>query len=56
MLELLLLLLFFFFRKTIPEEEQNEIYAEVSSELHKQDITKKKMKKKRDFIKPRKAG
>ncbi|XP_054271720.1 39S ribosomal protein L19, mitochondrial [Macrosteles quadrilineatus] len=44
------------YRKTIPEEEQNEIYAEVSSELHKQELTKKKMKKKREFIKPRKVG
>lgn len=44
------------FRKTIPEEEQNEIFAEVSSELHKQELNKKKIKKKREFIKPKKAG
>lgn len=45
-----------FRRLTIPEEEQSEIFAEVSSELHKQELSKKKMKKKREFVKPKKSG
>lgn len=45
-----------FRRLTIPEEEQSEIFAEVSSELHKLELSKKKMKKKREFVKPKKAG
>uniref|UniRef100_A0A1B6J079 Large ribosomal subunit protein bL19m n=1 Tax=Homalodisca liturata TaxID=320908 RepID=A0A1B6J079_9HEMI len=44
------------YRLTIPEEEQNEIYAEVYSELHKQELSRKKMKKKREFVKPKKSG
>uniref|UniRef100_A0A1B6MM76 Large ribosomal subunit protein bL19m n=1 Tax=Graphocephala atropunctata TaxID=36148 RepID=A0A1B6MM76_9HEMI len=44
------------YRSTIPEEEQNEIFAEVYSELHKQELSRKKMKKKREFVKPKKSG
>ncbi|KAK9498704.1 hypothetical protein O3M35_003279 [Rhynocoris fuscipes] len=44
------------YRSTIPEEEQKEIFAEVSSELHKLDITRKKLKRKRTFVKPKKSA
>ncbi|XP_073987519.1 large ribosomal subunit protein bL19m-like isoform X2 [Rhodnius prolixus] len=42
------------YRSTIPEEEQKEIFAEVYSELHQLEITRKKMKRKRSFVKPKK--
>ncbi|XP_055387588.1 39S ribosomal protein L19, mitochondrial [Condylostylus longicornis] len=40
------------YRKTIPEEEQKEIYAEVYSQLHQQDLSRKLTKRKRTLIKP----
>lgn len=43
------------YRRTIPDEEQKEIYAEVYSELHSLELKRQKMKKKRVFIKPKKA-
>lgn len=44
------------YRKTIPEEEQKEIYAEVYSQLHQLELTRKKMKRKRTFVKPTKLA
>ncbi|XP_017784368.1 PREDICTED: 39S ribosomal protein L19, mitochondrial [Nicrophorus vespilloides] len=41
---------------TIPEEEQNEIFAEIQSQLHKLEVTRKKMKRKRTFVKPTKLA
>lgn len=43
------------FRKTIPEEEQKEIFAEVYSELHEVEVMRKKLKRKKVFIKPPKT-
>lgn len=43
------------YRKTIPEEEQKEIFAEVYSELHEVEVMRKKMKRKKVFIKPTKT-
>ncbi|CAI6368810.1 unnamed protein product [Macrosiphum euphorbiae] len=42
------------YRKTIPEEEQKEIFAEVYSELHEVEVMRKKLKRKKVFIKPTK--
>lgn len=42
-----------FYRKTIPEEEQKEIFAEVYSELHEFEVIRKKLKRKKVFIKPK---
>ncbi|XP_071445675.1 large ribosomal subunit protein bL19m [Hetaerina americana] len=44
------------YRNTIPEEDQQEIYAEVYSELHQLEIARRKMKRKKVFIKPKKMG
>lgn len=44
------------YRATIPEEEQQEIYSEVYSKLHQLELTRKKMKRKRTFIKPKKLA
>ncbi|KAJ6635776.1 39S ribosomal protein L19, mitochondrial [Pseudolycoriella hygida] len=44
------------YRKTIPEEEQQEIYAEVYSQLHELEIHRRKIKRSRSFIKPKKLG
>lgn len=44
------------YRDTIPEEDQKEIFAEVYSELHQLELTRKKMKRKRSFVKPKKIG
>lgn len=41
-----------FYRKTIPEEEQKEIFAEVYSELHEVEVMRKKLKRKKVFVKP----
>ena len=43
-------------RKTVPEEEQREIYAEVYSELHQMEMARKKMKRKKTFVKPKKVA
>jgi large subunit ribosomal protein L19 len=48
--------LFNVFRATIPEEEQKEIFAEVYSELHHVDHSRKRMKRKKSFVKPKKSG
>lgn len=42
----------FIYSRTIPEEEQSEIYTEIYSQLHDLELKRKKMKRKRTFIKP----
>lgn len=44
------------YRKTIPEEEQQQIYGEVYSELHQMEIQRRKIKRSRMFVKPTKLG
>nr|CAD7441600.1 unnamed protein product [Timema bartmani] len=44
------------YRSTIVEEEQSEIFSEVYSELHQLEFTRKKMKRKKMFIKPKKTA
>lgn len=44
------------YRATIPEEEQKEIFAEVYSQLHQQELSKKKSKRIRTFVKPKKTA
>jgi large subunit ribosomal protein L19 len=44
------------YRRSVPEEEQQEIYSEVYSKLHQLELTRKKMKRKRTFVKPKKLG
>ncbi|KAF2896637.1 hypothetical protein ILUMI_09540 [Ignelater luminosus] len=40
------------YMKTIPEEEQTEIFAEIQQQLQQLELTRKKLKRKRTFIKP----
>lgn len=44
------------YRATIPEEEQKEIYTEVYSHLHELELQRKKMRRKRSFLKPSKLA
>ncbi|KAK9680129.1 Ribosomal protein L19 [Popillia japonica] len=44
------------YMKTVPEEEQNQIFAEIQSELQNIEITRKKLKRKRTFLKPSKLA
>lgn len=44
------------YRKTIPEEEQQEIYADVYSRLHEMEIQRRKIKRSRSFVKPKKLA
>lgn len=44
------------YRKTIPEEEQQEIFAEVHSQMHQLELSRKKQKRKRTFVKPQKLA
>lgn len=44
------------YRATIPEEEQQEIYAEVHSQMHQLELSRKKQKRKRVFVKPQKLA
>ncbi|XP_055635363.1 39S ribosomal protein L19, mitochondrial [Toxorhynchites rutilus septentrionalis] len=44
------------YRRTIPDEEQKEIFAEVYSQLHQLELSHKKMKRKRTFVKPTKLA
>ncbi|KAL3266607.1 hypothetical protein HHI36_010771 [Cryptolaemus montrouzieri] len=44
------------YMNTIPEEEQIEIFDEVKTQLQKLEITRKKMKRKRTFVKPTKLA
>ncbi|XP_011304778.1 39S ribosomal protein L19, mitochondrial [Fopius arisanus] len=43
------------YRSTIPEEDQQAIYSEVYSKLHTLEISRKKMKRKRGFVRPTKS-
>ncbi|GJQ78800.1 mRpL19 [Trypoxylus dichotomus] len=40
------------YMKTIPEEEQNQIFAEIQSELQNIEMSRRKLKRKRTFLKP----
>ncbi|XP_063995069.1 large ribosomal subunit protein bL19m [Diachasmimorpha longicaudata] len=42
------------YRSTIPEEDQQAIYSEVYTKLHALEISRKKMKRKRGFMRPTK--
>lgn len=44
------------YRATIPEEEQQEILAEVHSQMHQLEVSRKKQKRKRTFVKPQKLA
>ncbi|XP_058062200.1 large ribosomal subunit protein bL19m [Anopheles bellator] len=44
------------YRRSIPEEEQKEIFTEIYSTLHSQELAQKKMKRKRIFVKPTKLA
>lgn len=44
------------YRRSIPSEEQQEIYAEVYSQLHHLELQRRKMKRKRAFVKPTKLA
>ncbi|KAF7993473.1 hypothetical protein HCN44_010068 [Aphidius gifuensis] len=42
------------YRETIPDEEQQAIYSEVHSKLNQLELSRKKMKRKRGFVRPTK--
>jgi len=44
------------YRRSIPDEEQKEIYAEVYQNLHQLELTRRKMKRKKTFVKPTKLA
>lgn len=44
------------YRGTIPEEDQNEIFNEVYTKLHEMEVTKRRQKHKRVFVRPQKTG
>ena len=44
------------YRETIPEEEQSEIFNEVHTKLHEMEVTKRRQKYKRTFVRPQKTG
>lgn len=44
------------YRKSIPEEDQQEIYKEVYSQLHSLELQRRKLKRKRAFVKPTKLA
>lgn len=44
------------YRASIPNEEQQEIYSEVYSQLNQLEMQRKKMKRKRAFVKPTKLA
>uniref|UniRef100_A0A087ZH15 Large ribosomal subunit protein bL19m n=1 Tax=Anopheles darlingi TaxID=43151 RepID=A0A087ZH15_ANODA len=44
------------YRRSIPEEEQKEIFTEIYSTLHSLELQRKKMKRKRTFVKPTKLA
>jgi len=43
-------------RESIPAEEQEEIFAEVYPQLRQLEVMRKKMKRRRTFVKPKKMG
>lgn len=44
------------YRETIPEEEQREIFTEVSSSLHELEVVRHKQKHAHTFVRPKKTG
>lgn len=44
------------YRASIPDEEQQQIYSEVYSQLHNLELQRKKIKRKRAFVKPTKLA
>lgn len=44
------------FREIIPEEEQNEIWSDVYTQLQQLELTRKKMSRKRTFVIPKKTA
>ncbi|XP_060532059.1 large ribosomal subunit protein bL19m [Cylas formicarius] len=44
------------YMRTIPEEEQVEIFSEVEAELHKLELQRKKLKRRRVIVKPTKLS
>ncbi|XP_011350821.1 39S ribosomal protein L19, mitochondrial isoform X2 [Ooceraea biroi] len=44
------------YRETIPEEDQNEIFSEVYTQLRDLEIANRRQKHKRPFIRPKKTG
>ncbi|XP_018044407.1 PREDICTED: LOW QUALITY PROTEIN: 39S ribosomal protein L19, mitochondrial-like [Atta colombica] len=43
-------------KETIPEEDQNDILDEIYTKLHEMEITKRRQKHKRSFVRPQKTG
>lgn len=52
----LVLIQIFLSRETIPEEEQSKIFNEVYTKLHEMEVTKRRLKHKRTFVRPQKTG
>ncbi|XP_011146389.1 39S ribosomal protein L19, mitochondrial isoform X2 [Harpegnathos saltator] len=44
------------YRSTVPEEDQNEIFNEVYTKLHELEITRRRQKHKRAFVRPQKTA
>lgn len=44
------------YRRSVPVEEQQEIYTEVYSQLHHLELQRRKLKRKRAFVKPTKLA
>lgn len=44
------------YRASVPEEEQRRIFSEVYSEMHQLELSRKKQKRKRTFVKPQKLA
>jgi len=44
------------YRATIPREDQNDIFDEVYTKLHEMEITRRRQKHKRTFVRPQKTG
>ena len=44
------------YKSTIPEQEQTEIFNEIQPQLQQLELTRKKLKRKRTFVKPFKLG
>nr|AGM32500.1 39S ribosomal protein L19 [Coptotermes formosanus] len=44
------------YRASIPAEEQEEIFVEVYSQLQQLEVMRKKMKRRRTFVRPKKMG
>ncbi|XP_034949199.1 39S ribosomal protein L19, mitochondrial [Chelonus insularis] len=44
------------YRETIPEEEQQTIFSEIFMKLHSLEVSRKKLQRKRSFVRPKKQG